>query len=207
MARRKSEATVLKSGDEMSELISTDPSERNISLSRRSAARERLVSLKELASFLDRDRNTVTKWLDHGLPYVEKGDRNLGKAWSFDTAEVVRWLEKRAADTTAEKLGMTGLDGKTSEEEAKRRRAVAAAIITELEAAEAVRTVVRVSHVVDRISQDYSEIRSRLMMLPDAIAGRVETKVSQKVREVADKQVRKALEALRVDKDFEQAEG
>ncbi len=207
MARKKSEATVLKSGDEMSELISTDPSERNISASRRSAARERLVSLKELASFLDRDRNTVTKWLDHGLPFVEKGDRDLGKAWAFDTAEVVRWLEKRAADTTAEKLGMTGLDGKTSEEEAKRRRAVAAAVITELEAAEAVRTVVRVSHVVDRISQDYSEIRSRLMMLPDAIAGRVETKVSQKVREVADKQVRKALEALRVDKDFEQAEG
>lgn len=56
------------------------------------------------------------------LPYVEKVDRDLGKAWSFDTAEVVRWLEKRAADTAAEKLGVSGLDGKTSEEEAKRRR-------------------------------------------------------------------------------------
>ncbi|MDH0123289.1 terminase small subunit [Brucella intermedia] len=207
MARKKSQVSVLNSCDETAELISTDLTERNISASRRSAARERLVSLKELASFLDRDRNTVMKWLDHGLPYVEKADRDLGKAWSFDTAEVVRWLEKRAADTAAEKLGASGLDGKTSEEEAKRRRAVAAAIITELEAAEAVKTVVRVSHIVDRISTDYAEIRSRLMSLPDAIAGRVEAKVAQKVREIADEQVRSALKALRVDRDFQQSEG
>jgi len=206
MTRKKSDSTVLKSGDEMSELISTEPLERNISASRRSASRDRLVSLKELASILDRDRNTISKWLDNGLPYVDKADRDLGKAWSFDTAEVVRWLEKRAADTAAEKLGASGLDGKTSEDEAKRRRAVAAAIITELEAAEAVKTVVRVSHVVDRISADYSEIRSRLMSLPDAIAGRVEASVAQKVREVADKQVRSALKSLRVDKDFQHAE-
>ncbi len=205
MARKKSDAEVLNSCDKQLVLTDTVLTDRNISSSRRAASKDRLVSLKELASFLDRDRNTVTKWLDHGLPFVEKADRDLGKAWSFDTAEVVRWLEKRAADAAAEKLGATGLEGKTSEEEAKRRRAVAAAIITELEAAEAVKTVVRVSHVVDRISSDYSEIRSRLMMLPDAIAGRVEASVAQKVREVADKQVRSALEELRVDKDFQHA--
>lgn len=206
MARKKVNNEVLKSADENSESFSTDDNFRNISASRRSASRDRLVSLKELASILDRDRNTISKWLDIGLPYVDKADRDLGKAWSFDTAEVVRWLEKRAADTAAEKLGVLGSDGKTSEDEAKRRRAVAAAIITELEAAEAVKTVVRVSHVVDRISADYSEIRSRLMSLPDAIAGRVEASVAQKVREVADKQVRSALKSLRVDKDFQHAE-
>jgi len=92
---------VLKTGDENTATSST---ERNISAARRAASKERYVSLKELASFLDRDRNTVSKWLDAGLPFVEKADRDLGKAWVFDTAEVVRWLEKRAADTTAEKL-------------------------------------------------------------------------------------------------------
>lgn len=206
MARKKSGDEVLNSSYNLSGLISTDPTERNISSSRRAAVKDRLVSLKELASFLERDRNTITNWLKFGLPYVEKADRDLGKAWSFDTAEVVRWLEKRAADAAAEKLGATGLDGKTSEDEAKRRRAVAAAIITELEAAEAVKTVVRVSHVVDRIANDYAEIRSRLMSLPDAISGRVETKVAQKVREIADEQVRSALKTLRVDRDFQQAE-
>ena len=207
MTRKKVADDVLKSGDENNSSLSTDDNFRNISASRRSASRDRRVSLKELASILDRDRNTVSAWLDHGLPYVEKADRDLGKAWSFDTAEVVRWLEKRAADSAVEKLGVLGSDGKTSEDEAKRRRAVAAAIITELEAAEAVKTVVRVSHVVDRISADYSEIRSRLMSLPDAISGRVEAKVAQKVREIADEQVRSALKALRVDRDFHQSEG
>lgn len=206
MARKKSSDAVLKSSDENSSSISTDLTERNISTSRRSAVRDRLVSLKELAAILDRDRNTVSKWLDAGLPYVDKADRDLGKAWSFDTAEVVRWLEKRAADTAAEKLGASGLDGKTSEEEAKRRRAVAAAVITELEAAEAVRTVVRISHVVDRISADYAEIRDGVMSLPDAIAGRVEAKIAPKVREIADKHVRNVLKNLRVDREFQHPE-
>jgi phage terminase Nu1 subunit (DNA packaging protein) len=207
MARKKSDVQVLNSGYNSSRLISTDQTECNISSSRRAAAKNRLVSLKELADFLDRDRNTISNWLKFGLPYVEKADRDLGKAWAFDTADVVRWLEKRAADAAAEKLGATGLDGKTSEDEAKRRRAVAAAIITELEAAEAVKTVVRVSHVVDRIASDYAEIRSRLMSLPDAIAGRIDAKVAQKVREIADEQVRSTLKALRVDRDFQTAEG
>lgn len=205
MARKKVADTVLKSADENSESFNTDDNFRNISAASRLASKDRHVSLKELSTILHRDRNTISKWLEIGLPYVEKADRDLGKAWIFDTAEVVRWLEKRAADSAVEKLGVLGSDGKTSEEEAKRRRAVAAAIITELEAAEAVKTVVRVSHVVDRISADYSEIRSRLMSLPDAIAGRVEASVAQKVREVADKQVRSALETLRVDKDFKHA--
>ncbi|MCX2696233.1 terminase small subunit [Ochrobactrum chromiisoli] len=207
MARKKVTNTVLKSADENAEAFSTDDTFRNISASSRAAIKNRIVSLQELSTLLHRDRNTISAWLKHGLPYVEAADKNIGKAWSFDTAEVVRWLEKRAADSAVEKLGVLGSDGKTSEEEAKRRRAVAAAIITELEAAEAVKTVVRVSHVVDRISADYSEIRSRLMSLPDAISGRVETKVAQKVREIADEQVRSALKALRVDRDFHQAEG
>jgi len=203
MTTKTPKKRVLKTGDENTAMSST---ERNISSARRAAAKKRYVSLAELASFLERDRNTVAKWPDAGLPYVEKADRDLGKPWIFDTAEVVRWLEKRAADTTAEKLGNIAIDGRTSEEEAKRRRAVAAAIITELEAAEAVRTVVRVSHVIEKIAADYAEIRSRLMSLPDAIAGRVEAGVAQKVREIADEQVRTALKALRVDRDFEQAE-
>ncbi len=207
MARKKVADTVLKSADENSESFNTDDNFRNISAASRLASKDRHVSLKELSTILHRDRNTISKWLEIGLPYVEKADRDLGKAWIFDTAEVVRWLEKRAADSAVEKLGVLGSDGKTSEEEAKRRRAVAAAIITELEAAESVKTVVRVSHVVDRISTDYAEIRSRLMSLPDAIAGRVEAKVAQKVREIADEQVRSALKALRVDRDFQQSEG
>lgn len=174
------------------------------SSSKKSAAKSRQVSIADLVIILDRDRNTIVKWVDNGLPYIEKADRDLGKPWIFDSAEVVRWLEKRAADVTAEKLGDSTLDGKTSTEEAKRRRAVAEAVVSEIEAAEAIRTVVRVSHIVEKIASDYSEIRNRLMSLPDSIAGRVDATVSQKVKDVADEQIRIALKALRTDKDLEQ---
>lgn len=172
-----------------------------LSAAKREAAKSRHVSLKEAATLLDRDRNTITKWLDQGCPYVEKADRDLGKAWVLDLGEVVRWLEKRAADAAAEKLGAAG-DGAISEEEAKRRRAVAQAIIAEVEAAETLRTVVRVSAVIERVASDYNEVRSRLMAVPDAIAGRVEQRVAERVREIADEQIRNALKALKADRDL-----
>jgi phage terminase Nu1 subunit (DNA packaging protein) len=166
---------------------------------RRAADRDRHVSVKEAAGLLDRDRNTISKWLDQGCPFVQKADRDLGRAWVLDLAEVVRWLEKRAADTTAEKLG-AGADGLISKDEAERRTAIAKMTVAEKVAAEAVGTVVPVSVVIDRVSEDYNKIRSRLMALPTAIAGRVDQRLSDKAREVADEIVRDALESFRADK-------
>lgn len=197
MTRKKSADTVLKSGDETAALTDIAPTFRNSSASRRTAAKDRLVSLKELASFLDRDRNTVTKWLDHGLPYVEKADRDLGKAWSFDTAEVVRWLEKRAADATAEKLGEGSVDGRTSEDEAKRRRAVALAVVAEIDMLERLHSVVPVSAVLDLWAKDYAEIKGRMMTIPDAVAGNVDPSISIKVRKIVDEHVRSILNDLK----------
>ncbi len=62
MARKKTDGEVLKNGDETSVQVSIDPNFRNISSSRRSASKDRLVSMKELAGILDRDRNTVSGW-------------------------------------------------------------------------------------------------------------------------------------------------
>lgn len=207
MTRKKSSARVMNSENvtnDTENAFEYDVSSPNISTNKKMAAKARHISLQALASFLDRDRNTISKWIDNGLPYVEKADRDLGKAWVFDSADVVRWLEKRAADITAEKLGDTGLDGKTSTEEAKRRRAVADAIVSEIEAAEAIKTVVRVSHIVDKIANDYAELRGRMSSIPDAIAGRVEASLSLKVREIADDQIRIALKSLRTDKEIKE---
>jgi len=204
MAGNKSTERVLKSGDETAVETSTAPTTRNGS--RRDVAKSRQVSLKELAAILDRDRNTISKWLDAGLPFVEKADVSIGKPWIFDSAEVVRWLENRAAEATAEKLGAS-MDGKMSEAEAKRLRAVSNAIIDGIAAAEDVKTVVRISYVRERVSTDYSEIRSHLSALPDAISSRVASKDAPKVKEITEEQVRNMLKSLRADKEFQQADG
>lgn len=208
MARRsRKTAEVMNqiSGDEP-EAITPDDDSAPMSSARREAAKSRYVSLKEAATLLDRDRNTVTKWIDQGCPFVERGDRELGKKWVLDLAAVVRWMEKRAADAAAEKLGASA-DGVTSEDEAKRRRAVAQAIIAEVEAAETLRTVVRISAVIDRVAADYNDIRGRMMAVPDAIAGRVEQRVAERVREIADEQVRNALKALKADRSLTPPDG
>lgn len=165
--------------------------------SRRDAARGRQMSLSQAAA-LDRDRNTVSKWLDHGWPYVEKADRDTGRQWALDVAEVVRWLERRAGESTAEKLG-AGPDGAVTEGEAKRRRAVAQAIIAEAEAAEIMGTLSRTSVMLDRVAADYAEVRGRLTGIGDTAAGQVERKVAKRVKEIVDEAVSGALAALRTD--------
>lgn len=172
-----------------------------LSSAKREAAKARHVSMKEASALLDRDRNTVKKWLDQGCPYVEKADRDLGKSWVLDLAAVVRWLEKRAADATAAKLGATA-DGVISEDEAKRRRAVAQAVIAEIEASEVLKAVVPVSFVIERISKDYGELRAKLMSLPDIIAGHLDAEASVRIRKIADEQVRLAIASMKSGREF-----
>ena len=171
-----------------------------LSPAKREAAKARHVSLKEAAAFLDRDRNTLTKWIEkEGCPYVEKADRDLGKAWVLDLAEVVRWLERRAADTAAERLG-GATDGVTSEDEAKRRRAVAQAVVAELDMLERLRSVVPVDDILDLWSKDYGEIRTKVMALPDVLAANVDPSISSLVRTIADEHARSVLDSLKTGK-------
>lgn len=167
--------------------------------SRRDAARARHMSLSQVAAALDRDRNTVSKWIEQGCPVVEKADRATGKQWVLDLAEVVRWLERRSAETTAEKMG-AGEAGVISEAEGKRRRAVAQAIIYEAEALEVLKVIARYSVIVDRVAADYAEIRSRLTAIGEAVAGRVPRSVAGQVKKIVDDQVANALKALQVDR-------
>ena len=72
--------------------------------------------------------------------------------------------------------------------------------------AETIAAVVPMSVVIDRVTTDYTDVRARLMALPEAIAGRVEQRLADRVREVADEQVRNALKALRADKGLHPSE-
>lgn len=84
--------------------------------SKREAERLRVVSVKQAATLLGRDRNTIQKWLDQGCPYLTKADRELGVSWELDLGDVVRWLEERAGAAAAAKFGDSE-DGKMSEDE------------------------------------------------------------------------------------------
>lgn len=193
---RKAQGVLDSLTESVPETDTPDDDSAPLSQAKRDAARERYVSLRELAAFLDRDRTTISKWIEAGMPFVEKANRDLGKAWVFDTAEVVRWREQRAANEVAEKLGGTA-DGVTSEDEAKRRRAVAQAVVSELDMLERLRAVVPVDDVTDLWSKDYAEVKAKVMSLPDVLAANVDPAISSLVRGVAEKHIRDTLEKLK----------
>ncbi|OCW56278.1 hypothetical protein AWJ14_19480 [Hoeflea olei] len=152
------------------------------------------MSLKQLAAFLNRDRNTVMKYLDQGMPSVEQADRDRGIAWVIDSAEAVRWLEERAARNVAEKLG--GDTKSVTKDEAERRDWVARMVIREKDAAESIGMVAKIHDMLDLMRQDYVELTLRLGAIPDTIAGKVDSKISARVRAIADEQIQSALKAL-----------
>ena len=159
----------------------------------------RLMSLQQVAQALDRDRNTVSKWISQGCPTVTQANADTGQAWQLDLAAVVRWLEERAAGAAAERLAPGTPEGAVTIEEAKRRKAVAEAVVAEIEAAEVLRTVVRWSTVADRVASDYAEVRARLSPLGDQISARLPRNSGAAAKPIVDEMVRNALASLRTD--------
>jgi terminase small subunit / prophage DNA-packing protein len=103
MARSRSGGKVLNSADETDEFSAALPDIDEDSAppaNKKDAAKLRLVSLKQAGALLDRDRNTIQKWLDQGCPYVARGWTALEVlhgSWtspkSSDAAEVpTMWL-------------------------------------------------------------------------------------------------------------------
>lgn len=169
--------------------------------SRKEAAKARHMSLSQFAVIVNRDRNTVAKYLDQGMPFFTRADKSRGIEWVLDSAECIGWLEDRAATRTAGAL--TGDSSKIDIEEAKRRTAVAKMKSAEVEAAELLRMVARIDEMLALIKRDYAELRIRLMAIPSALAAKVEAKLSNKVREDATKLIKSALNVLKADEEIE----
>jgi phage terminase Nu1 subunit (DNA packaging protein) len=197
MAPRKPTSSRVLKSTETAPQPSTSPSEDSAPLaSTRSEAKARHMSLKQLAAFLNRDRNTVQKYIDQGMPVVEKADRDRGISWLIDSAEAVRWLEERAATKVTERLG--DVRGMT-EDEAKAQTAVMKMISASVAAAEDIRMVAKIQDMLDLVRRDYAELRLRLIAIPDTLAGKVDAKLSSKIRDVAEEQIKGALKALVAD--------
>jgi len=200
MARSKSVRGVTSDDENLDETWSP-PSvgDEEPSASSRSSGGVGHMSLKQCAALLGRNRTTVEKWIDLGCPFVTKANRDLGVAWVLDIADVVRWLERHAAETTAERFGKTA-DGDISEGDAKRRRLVALMHMDEAEAAATLRSQVRWQLVVDQVEELLTELLGGISNIPDIVAGKVDPKHAVKVRKSVDESVRGILNKLSVSR-------
>lgn len=169
-------------------------------LTRRDAAKLRHVSLKQLATLLNRDRNTIMKYLDDNMPFVEKADRDRGVQWVLDVAECVRWLEQRAAQNVSAKLG----DKNLPPIDVIEQRTKAAKMYTmETEAAEAISIVARIHDILSLIKADYSELRARLTPVGDDVSAKFTGPTADKVKRLVDEKIASALKVLKADAKVE----
>ncbi|MBO9170891.1 terminase small subunit [Rhizobium sp. L245/93] len=160
---------------------------------------ERIFSMEKIALLLKKDRNTIDKWLRNDTcPYVTRGDRTRGIPWQIDIAAVVEWLIEKSVSDAMGKFTPNG-KGRMPEGVSKEILLEARAIMESVKTAEAIGRVVPVQYALDRVSKDFNEIKQRLMTLPAAVAGRMDSSIQRSVREIVDEEVRKAIEKLKVE--------
>jgi phage terminase Nu1 subunit (DNA packaging protein) len=102
-------------------------------MARKSKRKGDLVSALALSNLLGRDRGALVKWAEtEGMPFESRPDANGAGEWKFWTAEVVDWIERRAAEKVRAEYARPGEDvddeeairNPKNEAEAKRAQAI-----------------------------------------------------------------------------------
>ncbi|MBP2494700.1 phage terminase Nu1 subunit (DNA packaging protein) [Methylobacterium sp. PvP062] len=158
----------------------------------------RLVNRADLAGIFGVSVNTVTSWIEKGCPYVERGSN--GVEWQFDTAAVINWRIQRAVENVAVNAGDDGPkdSSKARREDADCRRAVANAIVAEINADEALKAVVSRHDAVADMATFCQVLRTGLSNMASKVAGRAATMTNASEIEVMAKaEMNRAFTAAR----------
>ncbi|MFB0491300.1 phage terminase Nu1 subunit (DNA packaging protein) [Methylobacterium sp. OAE515] len=154
----------------------------------------RLVNRADLAGIFGVSVNTVTNWIEKGCPYVERGSN--GVEWQFDTAAVVDWKIQRAVENVAMNAGEDS--SKSRREDADCRRAVANAIVAEINADEALKAVVSRHDAVADMATFCQVLRTGLSNMASKVAGRAATMTNaSEIEAMAKAEMNRAFTAAR----------
>lgn len=156
----------------------------------------RIVNRADLASICNCSLPTVDAWVRKGCPVVERGSK--GKEWRFDSAAVIEWRIRVAVDDAVS--GLQDPSGKISKDEADRRRAVAQAVVAEVEADEALKGVVS-RYDAESVMADFCQaLRSGLSNAGSKIAGRTAGMTDpNEIRDFCEAEINRAMEAAEAD--------
>lgn len=158
----------------------------------------RLVNRADLAGIFGVSVNTVTNWIEKGCPYVERGSN--GVEWQFDTAAVIDWRIQRAVENVAVNAGEDGPkdSSKARREDADCRRAVANAIVAEINADEALKAVVSRHDAVADMATFCQVLRTGLSNMASKVAGRAATMTNaSEIEAMAKAEMNRAFTAAR----------
>lgn len=156
----------------------------------------RSVNRAELAELFGVSLPTVDSWLRDGCPYAVQGAK--GREWGFETGTVHRWLVDRAVGDVA--AAYEGEIGTVTAEEAKRRKAVADAVVAEIAADQALDDVVNRHDAADDVASFCIALRAGLSNACAKLAGRAATMTSApEIQELAETEINRAFDTAHAE--------
>lgn len=157
----------------------------------------------EMAKCIGVSLPTLRAWADQEMPVVSRSDAK-GVPWQFNSADVDEWVRKRRI-AAALKEAQRAAD--ITHDEGKRRKVVAEAELLELELRQKRGNVVRASIVAEAVGGQLTEVRQRLLMIPDALAPLLAASSTiDDCRTLIDAAVRQSLDELSSTNDVEAVE-
>lgn len=131
---------------------------------------------------------TVDAWVRAGCPVVQRGGR--GVEWTFNSAEVARWLRDKAVEQAA---GAETLD----EKELKVRKLAAEAKLLELELAKARELVAPLDQVERMVQRAFAEVRAGIRNVPGRVVALLIGETDERrFKQVLGDELDQALETL-----------
>ncbi|QGY05496.1 terminase small subunit [Methylobacterium mesophilicum SR1.6/6] len=156
----------------------------------------RLLNRIELAKIFAVSTNTISTWVEKGCPYVERGSN--GVEYQFDSAAVIDWKIQRAVENVAMSAGDDS--SKSRREDADCRRAVANAVVAEIGADEALKSVVSRHDAIADLATFCQVLRTGLSNMAAKIAARATTMDSApEIEALARKETNRAFAAARLE--------
>lgn len=156
------------------------------------------MSVSAAAELIGFQRQTVTSWMNKaGLDPKDGCDLNKVLKWKFN------WEREQGREEATKKYASlleSEEEGIITKDEAVRRRAVAEAILKEIDLKERLGEVVPIDDVVARVEQQYSAVREKLFGIPMSVA---EDLVAQEDSQVIVTIIRKAIDDVLEELDAE----
>lgn len=142
-------------------------------------------------------RQAINNWLIDGMPYDQKADRDNGKTWVFDTADVRIWREKIAQDKIEQKYRSKITEaGEMDIEEAKRREAVAKAQLAEIELAKERGQLVNIDDMLREMGKALANARAQMLSIPNRVAGELAFKDEKEITQILEQANNTILDEL-----------
>ena len=124
-----------------------------------------IVNRTKLAEIFGVSLTSVDNWIRRDCPYIQKAEQ--GKPWKFETKEVSDWLRKQDIIKATEGVDNTDID------EAKRRKLVADATLSEIAVAKEKGIVIDAEEIKNKLSSVLAEFTSKVRRIPERAVLRV----------------------------------